>query len=512
MASIAGKTKILTCTKCGQTFTGSLYASAKTAMCDQCKTVNAKVGMDTPKPVINQVLPQIPEITSITIHQTEVSEQDVVVMESKPVKVLLIRNRSLIDTEIVMDTGEIIPVENHWKQVDNEFNIDYLSFSRLDTYARCPALFYHQVVNNQNPDEDGGNIFTWFGTILHNVMEESTKMWYDNGIKANILSLYDSQFKQSPLHDLSMYNEGRILILDYFKRHPIGSEPYIPFNVNGAHTAEYEWRGQLGDVPIFSCKFDFIGKIDEETGIIKDYKSNRHPYTRYELEDSLQLGIYELIARICFPNIKNWITGYEMFRFDWQQCPERSDGDLDSMLSYINNMWYKITHDTVWEERLNGLCGYCDRRHVCKNYCGFINDPKRLIDIIKTDTLDITEAYNSYNSFNDILRIAEKRKNELGDIIKKEIEAKAKSGSKLLIADGKEELYLQSQSRPFYDYNASKQILAMSGKMDLLDGCASVNKTKMDSKLKSDPQLMMEMQRCLIPSYTAPYLMKRKGK
>ena len=93
---------------------------------------------------------------------------------------------------------------------------------------------------------------------------------------------------------------------------------------------EHEWRGELGGCT-FGLMIDYAGimKSDPTTGILKDYKTNRMPFTPHELETSFQLRVYELVLRrYLIPDVKNWIAGYEMFRFGWQACPPWNEDDL----------------------------------------------------------------------------------------------------------------------------------------------------------------------------------------
>lgn len=498
MGSVKGANKQLTCIVCGDIFTGSLYANAKTAKCPQCKKVGKKVGNGNP-----------------VIHDAGVQAISQAVMsDRKPTKVILYRNRQDIESDVVMNDGEILSrIPATWKIINNE--LDYISISKISTYQQCPKKFHDQyMVNISGKDEDHGNIFTWFGSILHEVMEVTDKAWMENGIALNPLVCYDEAWRKRELTDLSMYKEGRQLITEYFNVHPIGQSPFKILST------EVEWRGKLSEIidnvpeelkdMHFGCQIDYIGEIDENTAILKDYKSNRHPYTQLELEDSLQLQVYELVARKLYPQYTRWITGYEMFRFGWQQCPQRSKEDLDAIGAYVINVGMQVVRDNIWKGKLNDLCGYCDGRWKCETYCGFLNDPKRGVDLIKTDKTDMAKINEDRETLTAMEKIIKKRKDELSDIMKKSIEQAVINGEQFVVGD--KEYYLQAQSRPSYNYYAVKNVMAMSGKINELEGCVSINKTKLDAIAKSDPQLAMELSRCMDQAYSAPYLMAKKAK
>lgn len=426
----------------------------------------------------------------------------------KPVNVVLNRNRQEIEATITMDSGEVVervPVE--WKKADNK--LDYLSVSKINTYLQCPAKFARQYLDG-DPSEDTGNIFTWFGSIMHEVMEIMSKMYYENGITGNPVSLYNEAWQKRQLTDMQMYKQGLSLIEDYYARHPMGSDVHKPFYHDGKLSIELEWRGQFGDVPVFGNMFDYIGELNEDTGIILDYKTNRMPFTQSELENSLQLAIYEVIARQLFPQYKHWITGYELFFHGWQQCPTRTEAELQQTVDYVNNVYKQIQSDTIFEERLNDYCGYCNHRYECKKYCDFVNNPKREIDIIVTDKTDFDSVARDLDMMTTMEKIVKKRKDELADIMKTQLMENAKTGTPLQ-ANGNE-YYLQSQSRPFYNFHSARDIMLQHGLTSQFNECLSVNKTKLDKIVSENPQVALDMQKCLQQSYTAPYLQKKKIK
>lgn len=493
-------TKQLVCTVCGEVFTGSKFASPKTAKCSKCKKVGKKVGQPVIHDgVLNEMVNKAQNVANLP-------------QAGRPVKIELIRNRQDIEANVVTEDGEIIErVPAQWAQVTGK--LDYLSVSKMNAYNTCPLKFKNQTLD-ADPSIDTGNKYSWFGTILHEVMEISEKIYNENGFIADPLTLYDEAWRKQPLTDMATYHEGRELIKDYFDRHPIDKKRYKTI------ATELEWRGKLselvGIVPPeledmdFGAQLDYVGEIDAETAILKDYKSNRIPYTPDQLEESVQLRVYEIIARKLFPQYKKWITGYEMFRFGWQQCPERSAEDLEETKAFMVNTAMQIVHHKEWEGKINNLCPYCEFRSNCHKYQQVLNAPNEVIEVIKTDKTDLEQVERDRQLMASIEKIAKMRKDELANIVKAEIENRTLNGEQLVI-DGKE-MYLQAQSRPTYDYYSARQVALVHGASDVLDKCVTINKTKLDKELKKNPQLALEMSKCLQQGYSAPYLMSRKAK
>lgn len=427
-------------------------------------------------------------------------------LERNNILLQIYRNRSEMECDLVLkDTGEIIdriPVQ--FKSRENK--LDYLSVSKIHAYEQCPACFYKQYISDDGITNDGSNFFTVFGSILHEVVELASRYYTDNGVIVDPITIYDDVWKNHNLSDFNAYKEGKTLIRDYFTNNPIDQRKDNTYGV------EVEWRGELGGVT-FGLMFDYIGimKEDPTVGVLKDYKTNRMPFTPGELEDSLQLCIYEIILRRhILPDIKTWVTGYEMFRFGWQQCPQRSEEDLLNAEKYVENIAYQIKHDNKWEEKLNNYCGYRDCRFTCKKYKDFIENPQNYIDVILTDTTDLEKLEKERELLTTYEKIAKSRKEDAANIIKTKLEQCMINGEKLII-DGKE-LSLYSSGKSTYDYYDTKNVLLVNNKLDILDKCLSIQKTKLDKEIANIPELALQLAGCQHTSYASPYIVKKKAK
>lgn len=427
-------------------------------------------------------------------------------MVLSPFIVEIYRNRSDMECNLInKETGEIfqrLPVQ--WKSREN--TLDYLSVSKIQAYEQCPACFFHQYMEAGSEDVDNGNFFTKFGSILHEVVEMASKYYRDMGVIIDPMQLYDQSWKSHNLTDFAAYTEGKSLIGDYFARNPVDKRP------DEAVFIEHEWRGELGGTT-FGLVFDYVGRMinDPTTGILKDYKTNRQPFTPDELEQSFQLRVYELVLRkYLMPDIKNWITGYEMFRFGWQRCPDRTTQDLDDAEKYIANIAHQIAHDNQWEEVLNNYCGYRSCRLTCKKYREYIENPKRHIDILCAPDTDIAAIERERKLLTSYEKIAKQRKDECSAIIRLEIERAAKEGKKLVI-DG-EQLELFSNCTESYRYYDTRNIMLMNNRLGDLDKCLSISKTKFDALVKGDKQLVLQLAGCKDKRYASPYITTKKVK
>lgn len=414
------------------------------------------------------------------------------------------RNRSEMEAQIILrDTGEVvdrIPVQ--WKSRENK--LDYLSVSKIQAYEQCPACFYKQYLAEETVSVDNSNYFTKFGTIMHEVVENAMRIYRDNGLVIDPVELLNQSWSKYDLQGFADYNQARDLIVNYFKANPVDNRPDIPLLI------EEEWRGELGGTT-FGLMIDYAGQIKgQNIGILRDYKTNRMPFTPADLANSLQLRIYMLVLkRHYFPEIEKWIAEYDLFFHGKQRCPEWSEDDLLRAEDYVANISHQIENDNTWEERLNNYCQYRECRHTCETYQRLMGSSVEDIKSIKVDDTNIEEVERLRLHMTAIEKSAKGKAAECSNILKAEIEERTKLDGKLVI-DGKE-LSLYSNATQSYRYNDTKNVLLVQNKLGLLDDCLTINKRKFDEKLNADPSLKLQLASCVNTSYASPYIVTRKA-
>lgn len=419
------------------------------------------------------------------------------------------RNRSEMEAQIILlDTGEVvdrIPVQ--WKARENK--LDYLSVSKIQAYEQCPACFYKQYLAEETASVDNSNYFTKFGTIMHEVVENAVRIYRDTGLVIDPIELLNQAWSNHDLQGFADYNQARDLIISYFNRFPLEGRPDTPVLI------EEEWRGELGGVE-FGLMIDYAGIIEgQNIGILRDYKTNRVPFTPNDLADSLQLRIYMLVLKRhyshLFPNVDKWVAEYDLFFHDRQRCPEWTDDDLQRAEDYVANIANQIKNDNTWEERLNNYCQYRECRHTCKKYQELIKSTtEEDISAIKVDSTDMELVERTRVQMTAIEKTAKGKALECSNILKAEIEQIAKLDGKLVI-DGKE-LSLYSNATQSYRYADTRNVLLTQNKLGMLEDCLTINKRKFDDKVKSDPSLRLQLASCMSTSYASPYIVTRKAK
>lgn len=427
--------------------------------------------------------------------------------EKDNIQLEIFRNRSEMEAQITLkDTQEIvsrIPVS--WKK--REGKLDYLSVSKMQSYEQCPACFYHEYLSEETAHVDNSNYFTKFGSILHEVAEIVVRTYRDNGIIRDAGQVLDEVWKRYDLTGFDSYEEAKSLITTYFKANPVDQRSDTPVLI------EHEWRGELGGCT-FGLIVDYAGikKKNPKVGILRDYKTNRMPFTTAELQSSLQLRIYQIVLkRHLLPEVERWISGYDLFYYGWQQCKQFTDDDLKSAEDYVNNIYNQIINDTVWEERLNDYCGYRECRYTCQTYQKALKAGNVSGIPYVVGNIDWVALEHERELMTALEKNAKNRKFELDNLMKNHIEEEMKNGRSVVI-DGKE-LQLYANSQPFFRYEDVYRVLLTENRLDLLNGFLTIKDPKAFMRLcnAQDMQLKMQLLGCSQNGYSSPYITKKRG-
>ena len=135
-------------------------------------------------------------------------------------------------------------------------------------------------------------------------------------------------------------------------------------NARNILAVEQEFKFEAGRFQIMGF-IDRVDVIDEETIEIVDYKTNRMLFTRDEVDNNLQLSLYEIAARELWPWVKNVRLSFEMLRHGIRMTTERTPEELLRALYYAESVGEMTEAATEFPAKLNSNCVYCDHRKQC---------------------------------------------------------------------------------------------------------------------------------------------------
>lgn len=423
------------------------------------------------------------------------------------VKLEIFRNRSEMEAHIIMPDGseyDRVPVK--WKSRKGE--LDYLSVSKIQAYEQCPACFYHEYISEETTHVDNANYYTKFGSIMHEVCEIMVRTFRDNGLVLDPVNVLNDVWKKYDLTGLDTYEEIKGLLQTYFNANPVDKRADTPVLI------EEEWRGELGGCT-FGLMIDYAGikKKNPKIGILRDYKTNRMPFTVADLQSSLQLRIYQIVLqRYLMPDVEKWQAGYDLFYYGWQQCKSFTDDDLKSAEDYVANIYHQITTDNVWEEKLNNYCGYRECRHTCKTYQKALkNGEVSNIKYVNDANTDWEAIDKERELMTALGKSAYNRKSELEAMLKYHVEEVTRQGGKVIING--QELMIYAQSQPAFNYDDVYRVLLSANRLDLLNGFVGIKDAKAFMRLcnAQEDSLKLQLMSCMHNGYSSPYITKKRS-
>lgn len=423
------------------------------------------------------------------------------------IKLEIFRNRSEMEAHIVLPDGtEYDRVPVNWKARKGE--LDYLSVSKIQSYEQCPACFYHEYISEETTHVDNANYYTKFGSIMHEVCEIIMRTYRDTGIVLDPVNILNDVWKKYDLTGLDTYEEIKGLLQTYFKANPVDKRGDTPVII------EKEWRGELGGCT-FGLMIDYAGikKKNPKIGILRDYKTNRMPFTVADLQSSLQLRIYQIVLqRYLMPEVEKWIAGYDLFYYGWQQCKSFTEDDLKSAEDYVANVYHQITTDNVWEEKLNNYCGYRECRHTCPTYQKALkNGEVSHIKYVNDANTDWAAIDHEREEMTALGKAAYNRKSELEAMLKYHVEEVTRQGGKVVING--QELMIYSQSQPAFNYDDVYRVLLSANRLDLLNGFVGIKDPKAFMRLcnAQEDSLKLQLLSCMHNGYSSPYITKKRS-
>lgn len=367
----------------------------------------------------------------------------------------------------------------------------FLRQSMISQYLQCPDKFYD--INENGYKED--TIFTGMGTTIHGIMED---YWKDPD-NADINELFEKWWTKHAPAEQELYNEWRELVPKYFESNVVGQpKPNVI-------ALEFEFTTEIAGIPV-SGTIDRIDRINEDTIMIVDYKTNQMPYTLDELKGSVQFKLYTLALQ----NLKDQIGDfkhvtcvYEMLRTGQRQYITYDKEELDLFTDWIKVIWAKMLSGQDRKPKINKYCGFCLKRHKCQAYVELVES--NTTTILHED-VNIDELIDEYDTLKQNIKILEGRLNEMNAMIKEKI---VEEGGEVQVGGNKWSLSVSTRNT----YSA-KGVLDLLNKKGLIEEAIkaipnfSANGLKKFKLSKEDMEYLEENFKQT--SYTSPSLKKKK--
>ena len=245
--------------------------------------------------------------------------------------------------------------------------VPYLSASRLRIAKDCSLQYeYHY-----DPQTDDALALKWksnhrdnmqaarVGTNIHNALEVWRAPGGGRRTYPRLISLYDAENSKNEV-DFNFYEDGKRMLSRWFDRR--GRSPIRVIDTErsfGSHKAPHILSN---DVPVFGF-IDCIVEHKDGTIELIDYKSQRAPMTQAEADNSIQAGIYLVVARELFPGKPLRFT-FDLLRYG-AVTTTWSEKRLDDYLVWLKAQYdWLITLDKGIATIGKG-CMWCAYSEIC---------------------------------------------------------------------------------------------------------------------------------------------------
>ena len=241
------------------------------------------------------------------------------------------------------------------------------SYSKIESYFQCPQKFRLRYIEKV-PTETKGTIHTFFGTMLHNVIERMYLEREKGRISSlNIIwNLFENEWKNEFRKDELLFSEKEPEFFLEGKR--IIQEFYKKFLSDKSKTLFTETQFFLDlEGKQYCIRIDRLSKTD---GVfeVRDYKTGK-PKTRSELLRDYQLKVYALWVFENYQDARKVRLIWHYLRNMYDVDIELARKDVKETKAFIKQRIDSVEKAIV-EDRFpavkSPLCNYCDFLEICK--------------------------------------------------------------------------------------------------------------------------------------------------
>ena len=331
------------------------------------------------------------------------------------------------------------------------------------------------------------------GTIIHSVLER-----YHKGHSKDLMWLLDTEWQMTDLVSLELYREARDMMDRYAFDEAIYGRSNVAHDKDGPIVERY-FRFPVDDngEVILSGIIDRIDEIDDTRAEVIDYKTNRQPFTREELDNNIQASIYLMALKKLWPQYyESDKVSFIFLRGFGKLSTTRTDEDLELAKHFVINTFYQIKNTDEPKPKLNKYCTWCPIKKECPAFTALTKDERALLGDIDTDG-DIANMIDSLENVKIKQKILDDVRQEIETALKNHIEVMDKDH---LLINGKK-VYMSGQKRSFYPYDAVERIIGPQAK-----SLASISNEKVEKAVANDKEKLSLLEKVKVTYYTRPSL------
>lgn len=363
-----------------------------------------------------------------------------------------------------------------------------LSASSIKTLMDCPAKFVRQYfLKLPRYTSDALK----FGRAVHGALEHLEKALMERGatkatkedVQNCVTEFYDVAAEEG-LCSMALLQEGEEILRKYFSTYDSNDRVLA---------VEERFRLTTDDgIPIAGA-IDKIVEVDRDTLVVVDYKTSFYTQTPDELQDDIQLSMYDLAVRKLYPQYENVILMLDYLRKK-PVVTHRDESQRARFEKFLVSVYKRIQEldpENV-REQINQFCGWCDYSNVCVAFNKVFNETNQFPELAITPNFTEEDAIRALSLLKTNSAILESRKRELNAWVTGRMK---ETGRK--IQNDSAYIDISQNSRVKYDtsvvYNTipTEQFLSM----------ATVSKTSLEKFLNKHPGYRGDIERAATVSY-----------
>ena len=348
----------------------------------------------------------------------------------------------------------------------------HLSYSRLSRFEQCPLAFRLNYIDKLRAEP---GIPLRFGKLIHAVLEVLVREHMEAErtsplAEERALELYRQGWAAEEMTGMELFQEG-IEMLQAFVR------DQGELDHRDVLAIEKEFRLQVGRFTVLGF-MDRVDWVDDVTVEVIDYKTNRMLFTRDEVDNSLQMSLYDQAARQIWPWVKNVRLTFHMLRHGIRMRTERTPEQLEASRSYVETLGAMTEAATEFPARLNTNCIWCDFKQHCPAYADALKGKR---EVICEDLDDLETVAREREEVARLAKVLYARKGELEDVLK----AHLQDQDELVLGGMKYRMF--NTARVDHPFEPTLKVLQEATGLDrqeLVARLAAIDKKALDKLLK----------------------------
>jgi len=340
------------------------------------------------------------------------------------------------------------------------------SFSALETYTQCPLKYKFQEIDKIRTPRSPEALF---GTIIHGVLKFiHTRQQGEFPKLQNALEFFQNKWNDAQLQNerqkITLLNQGKNIIEKYYHDNdittstPISTEMFFETPIETPTclaVAPNEHR--QNEIHTLAGKIDRIDKLEDGSFEIIDYKTSKWLPSQEDVDNNLQLAIYQMGLLNRWPNIDTPIKVSLYFLLHGMKLSSTKSPDTTATQDKVSNIIKSIQETKEFKPLPGILCGWCGHQKMCPMFAHKFKKEEEL----SADDIDIKTVMKDFFAIKE--QESENKKQLTGLKEKINTYCDAKKVERIFADDGSS-ITRSAQKRFGYDWDVVSDILQKNNK------------------------------------------------